>query len=173
MSGVLEIALILNLQSELTSEEIATLTYMTRSEDYSFPTLLSHPFFSNLEDDSGEIWSEFWRFIIANNRRVCGEKYLSQVRRSIFLMDQLCFRILIADDNFWYYWEPFSDWLFSISTDIGVVGYVLAHPHKEYDLIYFEENEIVLRFEKQGVPSHLLSAINHLLGGDGVTFNQK
>lgn len=173
MSGVLEIALILNLQPELTSKEIATLTYMTRSEDYNFPTSLSHPFFSNPEDDSDDIWSEFWRFIIANNHQHWGEEHFSQIRRSMFLTNQLCFRILISDDNFWYYWGAFSDWLFSISTDIGLVGYVLEPVYKEYDLIYFEEYEVALRSAKQGVPSYLLSSINNLLGGGGLTFNQK
>ncbi|KAM3099323.1 hypothetical protein ACKFKG_03430 [Phormidesmis sp. 146-35] len=165
-------ALILDLQPQLLHEDLETLMYMTRSESYDFQTSLDDSFFTAC--DQG--FDDEWRRIIANNQHRMGEESFSetynQTRRSVFLNNQLCFRILIDDDTYDNTWWAFSEWLFSISTSEGLVGYlldVLDLTRTEPDLIYFEKagmTTMTTRSVKNcTIPNSLMHSINELLGG--------
>lgn len=164
MGTAFEMALLLNLQPELPTEDIETLTYMTRSEDYDFQPSLDDAFFTKCE----ESFNNEWRIIIANNYPRCGEEFFSQKYRSVFFNNQLCFRILIDDDTFHNVWWAFSDWLFSISNDEGTVGYLLDVDYRDAELICFKEDEVTLEYVKNcKIPDALIHPINEFLGGTG------
>lgn len=165
MGTAFEMALLLDLQPELESKDVETLRYMTRSEDYSFQTSLKDYFFT--ECDEG--FDDEWRFIIANNCEIGGEESFSQIRRSVFRDNQLCFRVLLDDDTYYNAGLWFLDWLFEISIDEGLVGYLLDITCFEADLIYFENGEPTLKFVKNcKIPNSLMEYIKELLGGTGV-----
>lgn len=164
MGTAYEIALKLDLQPELQAPDLETLRYMTRSQAYDFETCLDDPFFT--ECDPG--FDQEWRNIIANSSEPCGEEFFTQISRSVFFDRQLCFRILIDDDTYCNTWWEFSDWLWSISTNEGLVGYCLDVTCMEADLIYFEKHGVTLKFvENCQIPSSLIQSINELLGGTG------
>lgn len=162
-------ALILDLQTGLSHEDHETLMYMTRSKSYEFQTSLDDSFFTACDEG----FDDEWRRIIANNQHRMGEESFSetygQIYRSVFLNNQLCFRILIDDDTYYNTWWAFSDWLFSISTDKGLVGYlldVLDLTRTEPDLIYFEKAGMTIQSVKNcTIPDSLMHPINKLLGG--------
>jgi hypothetical protein len=54
-------------------------------------------------------------------------------------------RILLDDDTYWNAGLSFLDWLFEISTNEGLVGYLLDITCFEVDLIYFENGKVSLR----------------------------
>jgi hypothetical protein len=160
MGTAFEIGLILNLQPELASEDVETLEYMTRSQDYDFQTLLDDALFTE---------SDEWRSIIANTEIEYEQKYRSQLRRSVFSNNQLCFRIEIGDDWCWGGpWDWFSDWLFLISTDEGLVGYMIDITKFKTELIYFEKSGITLQVVVDfKVSSSLVDSLSESLGGAG------
>jgi hypothetical protein len=166
MGTVFEMALILNLQPELESDDIETLIYMTRSQDYNFQSSLNDSFFT----ECPEGFDQEWRIIIANNHPRTGEAGFSQIHRSVFCNNQLCFRILIDDDTYYNTWWAFSDWLFLISSNEGLVGYLrdVTCIEMEVELISFEKDKVTLQYaENQKIPDSLVHPINELLGGTG------
>jgi len=164
MGKAFEIALLLDLQPELGIKDVEMLRYMTRSEDYSFETSLEDYFFTECEEG----FDDEWRFIIANNCQKCGEESFSQIYRSVFRDNQLCFRVLLDDDTYYNAGLFFLDWLLEISISEGLVGYLLDITCFEAELIYFENCEVNLRFVKNcGIPDSLMHLFNELLRGAG------
>jgi hypothetical protein len=137
--------MILNLKSDLRSKNIETLKYMTRSDDYDFQPLLDNPFFTGFggfEDYFGNegYFDNEWREILANNHPRGGEEFLSQIHRSVFSNNKLCFRILIDNNTYWEVWGIFLGWLFSIGKHEGLVGYIFDADSMKAELIYFDDN---------------------------------
>lgn len=117
MSDLYELGFTLELKQDLSQEAKETLAYMTRSGDIGTePPSLNHPFF-HIEQFTTE-----WTYLIANPRDD-DEEMLGEGCGSVLTDNQLTFRGLIHEDPFWNTWEQFTDWLLSISSSTGVIGY--------------------------------------------------
>jgi hypothetical protein len=136
VSDLYELGFTIELKQNLSQEVQETLTYMTRSGGVSDKQpLLKHPFFQ-IEGFTTE-----WTYLISNPRD--DEEILEKICGSVFADNQLTFRGVINDDPFWNTWSEFSDWLFSISSSTGLIGY--------YRNIIDDEPTTLVAFQPQGV----------------------
>jgi hypothetical protein len=117
MSDLYELGFTLELKQDLPREVQETLTYMIRSGAVSVePPLLDHPFF-HIEGFTTE-----WTYLIANPRDD-DEEMLGEGCGSVLTDRQLTFRGSVHEDPFWNTWYEFIDWLSSISSSTGLIGY--------------------------------------------------
>lgn len=122
---------------------------MTRTQEYDFTPLLNHPLFSEpvrskVDLSSGRTirclpaWSTIFR-----NKQHEGEQYRSGKFGSLFRDLKLVVRHLTRDDIFDNTWWQLRDWLPSISTPIGLVGYYqLDCEVEETTLVYFRNGRV-------------------------------
>lgn len=162
MGTAYEVALVCALKPDLSPQIIQTLSYLTRSQDYDFCKVVSHPF-CDVE------FGEEWRIIIANNHSRPGEDDSPQVHRSILSHDQLCFRVLLDDDTLDNVGFFFLDWLATISDAEGLVGYRIDVVHLECNLIFFKGGQVIeQRSLISQIPNSLVETLNGALGGVGL-----
>lgn len=137
MSDLYELAFTLQLKRDLSQETRGILRYMTRSVGVSNkPPTLDHPFF-HVEGFKTE-----WTYLIANPRND-DEEMLEGECGSALTDEQLTFRGLIHEDPFWNTWEHFSNWLLSISSSTGLIGY--------YRNIQYDDHITLIVFEAERV----------------------
>jgi hypothetical protein len=137
VSDLYELGFTLELKPDLSQEVIDTLLYMTRSGGVSAEApRLEHPFF-HIQGFSTE-----WTYLISNPRED-DEEILGGACGSIFTNNHLKFRGLIHEDPFWNTWEQFKDWLSSISSTTGLIGY--------YRNINYDDQVILVSFQSEGV----------------------
>ena len=134
MDKYLEFVLACRIKKDVSSEILAALTYMTRSEDYEFDTNIDNPLFS--EDT-------YWRSILENSPRT-GEEIVPGVFGTIFKNFDLSVRQFVHEDEFWNTWTYLGDWLSAISEPTGFVGYYKNLVDWEPTLIYFKEEGLVV-----------------------------
>lgn len=137
---------------------LATLGYLVRTHEYAFDTPSDHPFFM-AEEGAGEgEWYEAWRDILqidANSTEDWG--YFARFFRvqsphtdglaSDLTPYVLDFHIAVHDDAEGHAWRLLQ-WLATISSSEGFVGYSIRHGHGRSDhpvLWYFEGRHLVPR----------------------------
>ncbi|MGP1382999.1 MAG: hypothetical protein ACTS2F_05520 [Thainema sp.] len=137
MSDLYELGFTLELKQDLPQEVQETLIYMTRSGSVSDePPLLDHPFF-HIEGFTTE-----WTYLISN-LRVYNEEIIGAPCGSVFADNRVTFRGVIHEDPFWNTWLEFPDWLFSISSSSGLIGY--------YQNTIYDEPITLVSFQPEGV----------------------
>jgi hypothetical protein len=137
MGSCYEFAFACNLKSDLSQDQIETLRYMTRSEDYKFKT--------TLKDDLFTCGYGEWRTIISNTPNY-GEEFLSGLCGSILQDSKLNVRKYIGDDDFKNSFIQLMEWLASICEPLGFVGYYSCDRMmigSDPTLIYFENGRVL------------------------------
>ncbi len=157
----------LNLNADLAQEVSDTLEYMTRSSNSNleqFKTTLQHPLFEQV--DGGE-YLPGWSWMISNqlwgNEPGCRESDFSEKPLGSRLSNgRLTVRRVIEDDTFFDSWYPLAEWLGSISSSTGLIGYSCSIDDEEakedFELLYKKESDIeVISLEDKS--SALLNAL--------------
>lgn len=141
----------LTLNTNLSKEISDTLEYMTRSSSTNsehFQTNLQSPLFTQ---DDGADYIPGWSWIISNQLWE-GEPGFGEINfseRSLgsrFLNGRLTVRRVIEDDTFFDCWYPLAEWLSSISSSTGLIGYSFGISDEEapedFELVYKNESDI-------------------------------
>jgi len=141
-----EFVLACQISENTSSQVVDTLKYMTMtssSKGYRFDApAINYPLFT-------EKGSE-WRTVIANDPRE-GEQILPGLFGVHFENYNLSIRRLLRDDEFLNTWIYLGDWLASISSTSGLVGYYKNDTDYHPTLIYFEDGR-VLQLKIEGQP---------------------
>lgn len=144
----------------LSSQILETLRYMVRTEEYAFETQLEHPLFEKEAFSDGSEY-EPWRQILQSAPGGLSQSDPSrdsgyfarffQIGRSstpsadsAYMLD---FRLEVHEDDEREVWDLLQ-WLATISTSRGFVGYSLRHAHdlpEHPTLWYFENHRLVSR----------------------------
>ena len=141
MSSCYEFVLACQINENISEEVLDTLKYMTSSGIDEFEPTIEHPLFTE---------GNVWRTIISKGDRE-GEQYISGVFGVIFENYNLSIRRLLHEDEFLNDWIFLGDWLASISSTYGFVGYYKRDNNLHPTLIYFNQGN-VLELAVEGDP---------------------
>lgn len=135
----------------LSQQVVDTLTYMTRDADYPFSDPPDHPCFAPEEIFEGERY-EGWRTLLQTPRTWITGHYARFFRYSVpgtqwgpgfgdpYILD---FRLDVVDDAEGYY-MGFLEWLATVSSTRGFIGYSLLQDggFSEPALLYFRNGQL-------------------------------
>lgn len=141
----------LTLKANLSPEVSDTLEYMTRSSSLNseqFKTSLQHPLFEQVDGDE---YLPGWSWMISN--QLWGNEpgfreidFSTAPLGSQFSNNSLTVRRVIEDDTFFDCWSPLAEWLSSISSSKGLIGYSCSIDDEgvpeDFELVFKNASEI-------------------------------
>jgi hypothetical protein len=137
MASPVEAGFIIDLSDDLPDEVHQVLAYMIGQGLPGIePPRLDHPLFNRNKSEGYQLdWAD-----IISHPREDDEEMLREVCGTVLVDNQLAFRGVMHDDIFGNVWFELMDWLSSISSSVGLVGYCVI-----------EDTVQLISFESEGI----------------------